>query len=235
MGKRSSTATGAAAGSAVKKAKTAYADTPTMGNWVQTKFLEKELQSAEKIAILKNEPAEVLIAGPEIILRPPTGFQVLFLAFLLRGFSFPPHPFLCGLLFACGIQLHDPNPNNILHIACFITLCECFLYDFIGLDFLVTFRSSIEETSRILGDRDRFHVWPHDATLEQTADSQERSHEDAALKDLLKLLPPSKKSTVKPNLIPVTSFDGPSEPNRHVSLVSLFCTYRVLPISSPRG
>jgi hypothetical protein len=87
MGKRSSTATGAAAGAAagaaVKKAKTAYADAPTMGNWVQTKFLEKELQSAEKIGILKNDPAEVLIAGPEIIPRPPTGFRVLFLAFLL--------------------------------------------------------------------------------------------------------------------------------------------------------
>jgi hypothetical protein len=38
MGKRSSTATGAAR----KKAKTADADTPTIGNWVQTKFLEKE-------------------------------------------------------------------------------------------------------------------------------------------------------------------------------------------------
>jgi hypothetical protein len=29
--------------------------------------------------------------------------------------------------FAYGIQLHDLNPNTILHIACFITLCECFL------------------------------------------------------------------------------------------------------------
>jgi hypothetical protein len=41
--------------------------------------------------------------------------------------SLPPHPFLRGLLFAYGIQLHDLNPNKILHIACFITLCECFL------------------------------------------------------------------------------------------------------------
>jgi hypothetical protein len=40
---------------------------PTMGNWVQTKFLEKDLQNAAKIGILKNDPAEVHIAGPEII------------------------------------------------------------------------------------------------------------------------------------------------------------------------
>ena len=26
-----------------------------------------------------------------------------------------------------GLQLHDLTPNSILQIACFITLCECFL------------------------------------------------------------------------------------------------------------
>jgi hypothetical protein len=126
MGKRSSTAAGAAYGAGAKKAKTADADVPAVGNWVQTKFLEKELQTTEKIG-LKNDPVEVLIVGPEIIPRPPAGFRVLFFAFILRGFSLPPHPFLHGLLFAYGIQLHDLNPNTILHIACFITLCECFL------------------------------------------------------------------------------------------------------------
>jgi hypothetical protein len=43
MGKRSSTAAGAAYGAGAKKAKTADADVPAVGNWVQTKFLEKEL------------------------------------------------------------------------------------------------------------------------------------------------------------------------------------------------
>jgi hypothetical protein len=124
MGKRGLTSTGTAGGAA-KKAKTADADPPTVGNWVQTR--DKELASAEKIGLLKNDPAEILIVGPEIIPRPPTGFRVIFLAFLLRGLSFPLHPFLRGLLFVYGIQLHDLNPNTILHIACFITLCECFL------------------------------------------------------------------------------------------------------------
>jgi hypothetical protein len=144
MGKSSSTAAGAATdaaakkaktadagtpavGAAVKKAKTADADTLAVGNWVQTKFQERELQSAEKIGILKNDPVETLAAGPEIIPRPPAGFRVLFFAFLLWGLSFPPHPFLRGHLFTYGIQLHDLNPNTILYIACFITLCECFL------------------------------------------------------------------------------------------------------------
>jgi hypothetical protein len=51
----------------------------------------------------------------------------MFLAFLLRGLSFPTHEFLRGLLFVYGVQLHQLTPNSILHIACFITLCESFL------------------------------------------------------------------------------------------------------------
>jgi hypothetical protein len=123
MGKRGSTA----AGATTKKAKTADTDTSVVGNWVQTKIGGKELSNAEKIGLLKNDPAESLTADPEIIPRPPPGFRVIFLAFMLRGLSLLPHPFLRGLLFAYGIQLHDLNPNMILHIACFITLCECFL------------------------------------------------------------------------------------------------------------
>jgi hypothetical protein len=84
MGKRSSSAVGATAVAAKKaKTKTADADSPTLGNWVQTKFLEKDWQNAAKIGILKDDPVEVHIAGPEIIPQPPAGFRVLFLAFLL--------------------------------------------------------------------------------------------------------------------------------------------------------
>jgi hypothetical protein len=51
----------------------------------------------------------------------------MFLTFLLRGLSLPAHEFLHGLLFVYGVQLHQLTPNSILHIACFITLCESFL------------------------------------------------------------------------------------------------------------
>jgi hypothetical protein len=127
MGKRGSSATGTTTGVAAKKAKIADAHTSVVGNRVQTKVGDKELSQTEKMGLLKNTPAESLAAGPEIVPRPPPGFRVIFLAFLLWGLSLPPHPFLRGLLFAYGIQLHDLNPNMILHIACFIMLCECFL------------------------------------------------------------------------------------------------------------
>src|SRR3954463_16247392 len=48
-------------------------------------------------------------------------------AFFPRGFALPIHPFVRGLLYSYRLQLHDLNPNGILHIACFITLCEAFL------------------------------------------------------------------------------------------------------------
>jgi hypothetical protein len=51
----------------------------------------------------------------------------MFLAFLLRGLSLLAHEFLHGLLFVYGVQLHQLTPNFILHITCFITLCESFL------------------------------------------------------------------------------------------------------------
>jgi hypothetical protein len=89
--------------------------------------VDEDLQKAAKDGILKDDATENRLAGPEAIPNPPVGFRVMFLAFVLCGLSFPPHDFLRGLLFAYGIQLHDLNPNTILHIACFIMVCECFL------------------------------------------------------------------------------------------------------------
>jgi hypothetical protein len=71
MGKRSSTAAGATAGTADKRAKTADGETSAVGNWVQSKISDKELDTAEKNGLLRHDPAEALAAGPEIIPRPP--------------------------------------------------------------------------------------------------------------------------------------------------------------------
>jgi hypothetical protein len=103
MGKRGSTAASPATSAAAKRAKTADTDASVVGNWVQSKIGDKELDSAEKTGILRHDPAEALAAGPEIIPRPPPSFWVMFFAFILRRLSFPPHPFLRVLLYAYGI------------------------------------------------------------------------------------------------------------------------------------
>jgi hypothetical protein len=97
--------------------------------WVPSSFEKPDLKKAKKEGFLP-EAAPVIFPGDEHIPTLPKGYQVMFLAFLLRGLSLPAHEFLRGLLFVYGVQLHQLTPNSILHIACFITLCE----SFIGID-----------------------------------------------------------------------------------------------------
>jgi hypothetical protein len=130
MGKRSSSTAAAAASGSQKTKRSATAadsDAPAISKWSHTKFMDKDLRKAAKDGLLKDDTAEVCMAGPEATPTPPARFRVMFLAFVLCGLSFPLHDFLHGLLFVYGIQLHDLNPNTILHIACFIMLCKCFL------------------------------------------------------------------------------------------------------------
>ena len=42
-------------------------------------------------------------------------------------YSNPLHPFVRGLLYTYGLQLHDFAPNNIMQMTAFVVLCECFL------------------------------------------------------------------------------------------------------------
>jgi hypothetical protein len=95
-------------------------------SWVPSEFEESALNKAKKEGFLAGD-APIIFPSSERIPKPPSGYRVMFLAFLLRGLSLPAHKFLRGLLFVCGVQLHQLTLNSILHIACFITLCESFL------------------------------------------------------------------------------------------------------------
>jgi hypothetical protein len=94
--------------------------------WVPSEFEESNLTKAQSEGFLIGA-APIIFPGTECIPKPPSGYRVMFLAFLLRGLSLPAHEFLRGLLFVYGVQLHQLTPNSILHIAYFITLCESFL------------------------------------------------------------------------------------------------------------
>jgi hypothetical protein len=94
--------------------------------WTATALVEADLKKVKKEGFLA-ESVDVIFPSTEVIPAPPPGFWVMFLAFLLRGFSLPAHEFLRGLLFVYGVQLHQLTPNSLLHIACFVTLCEAFL------------------------------------------------------------------------------------------------------------
>jgi hypothetical protein len=95
-------------------------------SWVPSEFAQSNLTKAQKEGLIA-EGDQVVFPSTERIPKPPSGYRVMFLAFLLRGLSFPAHEFLRRLLFVYGVQLHQLTPNSILHIACFVTLCESFL------------------------------------------------------------------------------------------------------------
>jgi hypothetical protein len=94
--------------------------------WTASSFSEVDLAKMKKEGFLAQS-IEVIFPSIEVIPALQPGFRVMFLAFLLRGFSHPAHEFLRGLLFVYSVQLHPLTPNSLLDIACFITLCEAFL------------------------------------------------------------------------------------------------------------
>jgi hypothetical protein len=95
-------------------------------SWVPSDFKQKDLEKAQADGLISDND-QVVFPSTERISKPPSGFRVMFLAFLLHGLSFLAHEFLRGLLFVYGVQLHQLTPNSILHIAYFITFCESFL------------------------------------------------------------------------------------------------------------
>jgi hypothetical protein len=95
-------------------------------SWVPSDFKQKDLEKAQADGLISDDD-QVIFPSTEHIPKPPSGFQVMFLAFLLCGLSLPAHEFLRGIFCVYGVQLHQLTPNSIIHIACFITFCESFL------------------------------------------------------------------------------------------------------------
>ncbi|KAK1609238.1 hypothetical protein QYE76_032911 [Lolium multiflorum] len=94
--------------------------------WERSKISSQDINLLKKLGINKK-PKALCFPSEESYPTPPMGYRVSFVDHLIRGLSAPIHPFLRGLLFVYGLQLHHLTPNSILHISIFITLCEAFL------------------------------------------------------------------------------------------------------------
>jgi hypothetical protein len=98
------------------------------GDWAKSSVKKADLESLRGQGLLPPaNQAAVRAPGKEVFPSPREGERVCFVDFLPRGFGFPLHDFVRGLLYAYGIQIHDLTPNGVLSIASFIVLCECFL------------------------------------------------------------------------------------------------------------
>jgi hypothetical protein len=85
-------------------------------SWVTSAITKKEVKKARMDGLISGSDS-IKFPNTERIPQPPSGYRVMFLAFLLRGLSLPAHEFLRGLLFVYGVQLHQLTLNSILHIA----------------------------------------------------------------------------------------------------------------------
>ena len=99
-----------------------------MGGWTKSSVSKCSLAPLRRDGLLPSEDSnKVRIPGNEVVPRPRVGERVMFVDYVNRELSLLIHPFLRGLLYAYGLQLHHLAPNSIMHIACFFTLCECYL------------------------------------------------------------------------------------------------------------
>jgi hypothetical protein len=80
------------------KSKTTNAST----NWVPSEFGQTDLAKAQKEGLIAKGD-QVIFPSTERIPKPPSGYRVMFLAFLMRSLSFLAHEFLHGLLFVYGM------------------------------------------------------------------------------------------------------------------------------------
>jgi len=120
MGKKKSAGGGASGSGAAETSK------KRAGAWERSAILDRDLSNLRKDGLIPSSD-KVRKPGAEVTPRPEPNERVMFAAYASRGLSLPLHPFLRALLYVYGVQLHHFTPNALLHIACYITLCECFL------------------------------------------------------------------------------------------------------------
>jgi hypothetical protein len=85
--------------------KNTMAKTTSTTSWVRSAIAQKEVEKARTDGLISSSDS-IKFPSTERIPQPPSGYWVMFLAFLLRGLSLPAHEFLHGLLFVYGVQLH---------------------------------------------------------------------------------------------------------------------------------
>jgi hypothetical protein len=139
LGKKKGAATASAAVSATDlKATTAAPKKTTLRDsfatardalcdWIASTITKRDEKKMRSLGLISDNEEDVRLPGSDSRPNPPTGFTVMFAAFLYRGLSLPAHEFLWCLLFSYGIHLWQLTPNSILHLAIFITICEAFL------------------------------------------------------------------------------------------------------------
>jgi hypothetical protein len=76
--------------------------------------------------ILMKEVSRWRLEGEGKVLHPRHNEVVVLAFFYEHGFGRPLHPFVRGILHYYQLEIQNLHPNTILHMVCFITLCEAY-------------------------------------------------------------------------------------------------------------
>ena len=88
---------------------------------------EEDITKLREAGYLAADIAHRLPDEGQIIPTLEPHESIVFLPHFVRRLGFPLHPFVRGLMFYYGLDLHDLATNFILHISAFIVVCEAFL------------------------------------------------------------------------------------------------------------
>ena len=95
------------------------------GDWICSTITQDNLDDLVEGGLIPHE--SVRLPGNETEPQPWEGECVLLATHIDLGFSLPPHPFFRGFLNFFGAQLHHFNPNTIVYLVAFVSMCENFL------------------------------------------------------------------------------------------------------------
>ena len=88
---------------------------------------EKDIKKLREAGYLAKKISHGLPTAGQIVPTLEPHERVVFLPHFVRGLGFPLHPFVRGIMYYYGIDLHDLSPNSFLNISTFIVMCEAFL------------------------------------------------------------------------------------------------------------
>ena len=88
---------------------------------------KKDIKEHREAGYLAKKIAHRLPTAGQTIPTLEPHERVVFLPHFVRGLGFPLHPFVRGIMYYYGIDLHDLSPNSFLNISTFIVVCKAFL------------------------------------------------------------------------------------------------------------
>ena len=85
---------------------------------------ERDMKKLREAGYLAKKIGHRLPPARQIVPTSEPHERVVFLPNFVRGFGFPLHLFVRGIMYYYGIDFHDLSANSFLNISTFIIVCD---------------------------------------------------------------------------------------------------------------